>query len=68
MKYSDEDLCSTVTKALNDEELKLKLKKASKRIQKEDRISKVSNEIIDYIEKLGNSKKKLEQSKSIKCK
>lgn len=52
MSYKENDLISTVEKALNDSELKAKLAKISERIQKENRISQIATKIVDYVEKL----------------
>ena len=52
MKFTEEQLAGRLDKILNDQEIKLKLKKASEKIQKEDKITKVVNQIADYIRKL----------------
>ena len=50
LDYTDEELVDTLNKLMADEELKARMKKASERIQQEDRISKVVDKIIDYVE------------------
>lgn len=52
MNYTEVQLLSTVEKALNDKEMRSKLKAASERIQKEDKISKIANRVAEYVENL----------------
>lgn len=54
--YTDDELISTVEKALNDHELRIKLDKISKRIQKENKIDQVASKIVDYVDKLYQKK------------
>ena len=52
MKYTEEELSKTLNKVLTDKAMKLRLKKVSERMQKENRIVSVADEIVDYICKL----------------
>lgn len=52
MNYTDEQLVETVRKALADEELKAKMKKAAERVRKEKRINVVAEQVMDYINKM----------------
>lgn len=49
MNYTDEQLIETVKKALADEELKSKMKRAAERVRKERRINVVAEQIWDYL-------------------
>ena len=49
LNYEEQELIDKLTKLINDEELKLKWKRASERIQQEDRISKIVQKIVDYV-------------------
>lgn len=49
MYYTEDELLSTVEKALADTELKVKLAKISQRIQKENKIEKIATRVVDYV-------------------
>lgn len=49
MNYTDEQLIATVSRALADEELRSKMKKAAERVRKERRINVVAGQIWDYL-------------------
>ena len=52
VNYTDEQLVETVRKALADEELKIKMKKAAERVRKEKRIEVVADQVVDYLNKI----------------
>lgn len=52
MKCTEQELADCLAKLTGDAELRLKWKKASERIQKEQRIVGAVNELADYIRKL----------------
>lgn len=49
MSFTGEQLIEKVTKALNDENLKRKMKQASERIRKANRIEQVADQVMEYI-------------------
>lgn len=52
MTYTEEELIDTVEKALNNEELQAKVRRAGQRIQRENKskLDSISNRIINYID------------------
>ena len=52
MRYTEDELIGAVKKALQNEELRLKMKKAGQRIQLENqsKLDSISNKIVDFIE------------------
>lgn len=52
MNYTEQELSDKISKILNDEELKLKWKKASERIQRENRMNLVVDKIVDFVNQL----------------
>ena len=49
-ELNERSLTEKIEKILNDKELKIRLKNASERIQKENRIFKICDQIMDYLE------------------
>lgn len=49
---TEKELATKLDRLLNDQELRAKWKRASERIQKENRINSVSNRIAEYVERL----------------
>ena len=52
MSYTDEQLIQTVRRALEDEQLRSKMKKASERVRKDQRMEMVADQIVNYLDKL----------------
>ena len=52
LNFTEEELTDKLSKILNNEELRMKWKKASERIQRENRMSPVVDRIVDYMHKL----------------
>ena len=52
VNFTEEELTDKLSKILNNEELRIKWKKASERIQRENRMSPVVDRIVDYVYKL----------------
>ena len=52
MTYTEEELIDTVEKALNNEELQAKVRRAGQRIQRENKskLDSISNRIMNYID------------------
>lgn len=51
MSYTEEQLIDSVEKALNNEELRLKVRRAGQRIRQENKskLDSISNKVVDYI-------------------
>ena len=52
LKFTEEQLADRLDKILNDQEIKMKWKSASEKIQKENRIVSVVGRIAEYVRKL----------------
>ena len=52
MSYTDEQLVETVSKALANEELRSKMKKASERIRKKPKMQMVADRVVEYVSRL----------------
>lgn len=52
LNYTENELITTVEKAINADEIKAKLTKASQRIQSENKISQVATKIVHYLDDL----------------
>ena len=52
LNFTQEELADRLDKLLNDQALRRKWSEASKRIQKENRLLKVAEQVVRYVERL----------------
>ena len=50
LNYTKEEMEDRLTKVLNDQDMRVRLKKASQRIQKENKINAVADYVMEFLE------------------
>lgn len=52
MTYTEDQMIDTVQKALNNQELKEKMQRASARIRSENKMDQIAKRIVDFVDKI----------------